>query len=322
VKLGEKMDLLARGVQVLWTLAALVPLIIALMRWSKNDPLRDGRRVPKTRFARFASELELLFKPVLDLIKGAGSPYYAQFPKAPSEVTIKELQFVSATIEWTPTPASFFNRDKFQLHVKEMDSDRTWRELDVDHRESFPVTLLDPGTRYRVRVRAYNHKGESPWTEEKIMITPQKRNPQFGGVGPGYTWTQTEDHINVQVNVPVHIKREHVNFVIKEEYIKVEVDGCDFTLEGRLCGHVDPDSSTWELAAPRQYGCDTDRRILILELDKIPYEEDDDNPMPIFMWNCIVEGHPKIEIKKYMGLKQPPESREMKKDLLRATGQL
>jgi len=109
---------------------------------------------------------------------------------------------------------------------------------------------------------------------------PNKKN---GGETEDYKWTQTIDEVHVLIDVPQSVKGKNIKVDIKMEYLKVEILG-NLIFEGKLYEKITVDESVWTL--------ETYNNKKILDINLVKW------PKVMHWWDCVIQGHQKINTKK------------------------
>ena len=74
-----------------------------------------------------------------------------------------------------------------------------------------------------------------------------------GGEGDGYAWSQTDDEVEMVVEVPEGTKAKDVKVAFKSESVEVVVGGTATTKAERLYRRVRPDECTWTIEGGRRW---------------------------------------------------------------------
>jgi len=112
-----------------------------------------------------------------------------------------------------------------------------------------------------------------------------KPNIGNGGDGPGYNWMQTLKELTINVQLPAGIKSRDVDFKCTNTKLKVGLKRQKPIMEGKLHKKVrGGDDVMWTIDDNSDGGRD-----LTITIEK-------KNDME--WWNCIIEGHPKINTQK------------------------
>lgn len=105
--------------------------------------------------------------------------------------------------------------------------------------------------------------------------------PGNGGVGPGYSFTQTLNEVTVTVLIGKGTPAKMVDCVVGDKHLKVGLKGADCIIDGDLYAEIRADESFWSV--------DRDEGTMTLQLDKSEQNS---------WWPCVIKGHPEIDLQK------------------------
>jgi len=104
-----------------------------------------------------------------------------------------------------------------------------------------------------------------------------------GGIGPGYTWTQSLTDVSVTLPLPPGTHAADVECALEPRRVRVKLRASDEPLlDGPLHLEINPGESSWTLSPGEVAGAET---VLSLSLEK-GLET---------WWECVVEGHPRVD---------------------------
>eukprot|EP01063_Lacrimia_lanifica_P015932 TRINITY_DN22585_c0_g1_i1.p2 TRINITY_DN22585_c0_g1~~TRINITY_DN22585_c0_g1_i1.p2 ORF type:complete len:186 (+),score=98.33 TRINITY_DN22585_c0_g1_i1:53-610(+) len=104
----------------------------------------------------------------------------------------------------------------------------------------------------------------------------------------GYSWTQGESDVTVVIPVPKGTKGKFVDVVMTCTRLKAGLKGKPAVIDGEMFSRIKEEDSMWSIE-------DGDKLVLHLEKANLQHEE---------WWECVQQGHPKLNMKD---LKPPPK---------------
>ncbi|GIL92556.1 hypothetical protein Vretimale_18973 [Volvox reticuliferus] len=211
----------------------------------------------------------------------------------PPKVDVKDIRCKRIRLQIDSSYSSPFNAEEFEVEWRpETDPPTEWTTVGKSDLTARTVARLKPDTPYQFRVRAWNHRGCSGWTEPVAGRT--KLDPTVadgGGYGPGgpdksYSWTQTASEVCINFKLPPNATKRDVSLVLKPDSISVSFRG-EVLLEGELYGTVRGigNGSTWYVERER------DHMVLVVSMEKQVK-----SLAPKFdYWRSLALGHPEID---------------------------
>jgi hypothetical protein len=199
-------------------------------------------------------------------------------PSRPEKLRVLQLTTSSVKLRWVPVISSNLGVD---THTLEYKSDGEWQGLSENTTETeHECTGLTAGKMYHFRVQSVNTKGASDYRE--IRVITRQVPVDNGGIGPGYTWTQTSAQVEITVPVRNDISSKEIKFEVKQKTGTLLLVDRKATviIEGVLGGEIKHDETYWELNSDDQAaGC---KAVLITLVKK--------KNLSTNVWAAVVEG--------------------------------
>jgi hypothetical protein len=202
-------------------------------------------------------------------------------PSRPEKLKVTQLTTDSIKLRWVPVVSSNFGIDTHTLEYKSA-SDKEWQGVIEKTTETeHECTDLIPGQTYHFRVQTINTKGGSEFRE--IRVIAKQLPVDNGGVGPGYSWSQTSAQVEVTVPIRGDISSKEIKFEVKQKTgaLLLEDRKTGATIvEGVLCGEIKHGETYWELSSDGQpEGC---KAVLIT----LPKKKN----LSTNVWAAVIEG--------------------------------
>lgn len=242
-------------------------------------------------------------------------------PAAPMEMRCRAVTSSNATLVWKHERESFLADDSFELEVKmeakegspkgDQEGDYEWINVYTGGNTSHREKKLTPDTTFAARVRAVNHAGQSPWSEQTQIHTRQVP-VKNGGLGPflepavagligketlartdneagrAYSWTQSDDEVTVHLACPSGCRGRDFSVDFRPTSLTVVHKPSQTTLlDGPLYANIKHSECTWDL--------EEEECLLTLGLEK-SVKADSIALEHTERWSCVVAGHPQIDI--------------------------
>ena len=102
-------------------------------------------------------------------------------PTAPGPPSATVIDPESALLQWTASTDPNSDPIRYEVQYRKDDRRKPWRGPLTTTNDSLVLTGLDPGTRYRVRIRALNEGSESAWVKVNNLF----QTPVNTGSSPG-----------------------------------------------------------------------------------------------------------------------------------------
>jgi len=102
-----------------------------------------------------------------------------------------------------------------------------------------------------------------------------------GGDNDKYSWTQTSNELELRIPLQEGTSARQLNVDLKKETLLVGVKGSEPIINGKLHSRINPSECFWDVE---------DTKLLVVTLQKENKREE--------LWNCVVEGDPKINTRK------------------------
>jgi hypothetical protein len=118
----------------------------------------------------------------------------------------------------------------------------------------------------------------------------QAPNEENGGMEEryGYTWTQNDDEVTIQVPVPEGTSAKSISVVFDVHTLSVGLKNAEPFFKGKLYRPVREDECTWSLEG---------KSVIAIYLQKVNSKHEE-------WWPCVIEGHQEIDLK---AIKPPPK---------------
>ncbi|GFR52215.1 hypothetical protein Agub_g14756, partial [Astrephomene gubernaculifera] len=212
---------------------------------------------------------------------------------SPPRVQVKDVRCKRIRLQIDSSFSSPFNVEEFEVEWRPTsDPPKEWTSVGKSDLTARTVARLKADTPYEFRVRAWNSRGCSGWTEPVSSRT--KLDPTVndgGGYGPGgpdlsYSWSQNASEVCVMFKLPPGSSKRDISLALKPDSLSVSHAG-RVLLEGELYGSVRgwENGSFWELTKEK------DHTLLSITLEKQVR-----SLAPKFdFWRCVVLGHPEID---------------------------
>ena len=204
------------------------------------------------------------------------------------------------TLRYSSSATSAWNEDVYEVQT-DTEDDRIRDELGAGYlrsywgpQTSYTIGSLPPNHPLKFRVRCVNQRGKSAWSpavSKRTTSVPHK----CGGAEDGYTWNQTNEHVELSIEVPPETTGRALDIQVRPTSLRVyhKVQRV-LVFEGELWGRVrsaDLVDFVWELEAS---GSDSGR-VLRIELEKTEVAERREDLWP----KAVVEGR-EFDVKMMM----------------------
>jgi len=223
---------------------------------------------------------------------------------------LKELDFLDQAIDYVRRTSDFLVRPTSGTKVKKLvnkhvatakeDFDTKRREEPVEEKtteipdiEEIDLDSLEKPVQEKVKkVAAKKKEEEKEVVEERpeethVSLDPDDEDDDSppplhnGGEGPGYTWTQTLEEVEIRIEVEPHIRGKHLNVDLKNKTMTVGLKRADPLVQGDW--HEDIQDSLWTLESEGK------QKFMVISIEK---------KKGMCWWPCVIKGHPEINTKK------------------------
>lgn len=171
--------------------------------------------------------------------------------------------------------------EKEVLEKKETDEIPEIEEIEIDPVPMVPIA--DISTKQPKVKKATPKKKEEKKEEDEEDSEEDKSPPPIGngGEGPGYTWTQTLEEVEIRIEVPSNIRGKHLKVDLKNTKMAFGLKGQEPMVQGEWYSEIQ--DSLWTLETEQ------DKKFAVLSIEKLK---------GMCWWPSIIKGHPEINTKK------------------------